>query len=572
MNQNRTDISKLSTDQIVKMINDRFAAELPEPLYTETKMEEAWIELSDGVKLFAYVCMPAAEGSWPVILVRNPYQANEQSDLIMAGLQGKPFAEQGYAFVYSRVRGTGRSQGEFDPFVNERRDGIDVIDWISKQSWCNGKIGTFGGSYLGHVQWCVAGSGHPALKTSFISVYGINAYHLFYRRGMFRQDIWTEWAAQMMGDNRHGGEHVAEAAKRGFDVFPQIELGKQLIGEDCQWYNEWVTNTAETDPYWSEGFWSDLYESFKDIRIPLFLHGGWFDVFIRSQLESWRALPKETREKSRFEIGPWHHGGTPSGDLTYPGESRTGLFQIKEALEWFDFQLKGKPYPHRLGVIEAYSIGDNKWRIWEDDIVPGSQSIFYLGSDNTLSAGNPGENGKNNFLYDPNNPTKSLSIGLAKGSVYYPEPGTREGVISFVSEPLTDELHIAGQIKAKLYVSSSAPATSFALTVLEMFEDGKSVNIVDDITDIRWRDENERANYEPGSIIELSLHMTDISWMLKKGSRLRIDISSSNYPLYHVHPNTDENWACSTKRVTAEQTVYYGKDYPSMITLPVNLE
>lgn len=554
------------TPEFIEQLKQKIRASLPEPLYTEVTIHEAWIPLSDGVKLFASVTMPKGEGPWPVILNRNPYGADDRTGSFL----GQFFAEQGYAFVYNRVRGTGRSEGEFTPFVHERTDGREVVDWIAKQPWCNGNIGTFGGSYLGHVQWCIADYEHPALKTMFIQNYGIRPYHLFYRNGMFRQDIFTEWACQMMEDNRRhnaDSEYIQEQVRRGFQVFPQIELGKQLKGKDCVWYNEWITHTSEDDPYWAEGFWRELRDSLAHIHRPIMLQAGWFDVFCRAQIESWRALPAETRARSRFVIGPWHHMGTVGGDLTYPNHAILGPMQIAGAVEWFDYQLKGKPYPHQLGVIEAYSIGDNRWKIWKDDITAGKERTFYLGEEGTLAAEARGE-GEVHYVYDPDHPTPSISHGLGKASCYGPGIGTREGVVSFVSDPLTEDIHIAGQIVVELYVRSSAPATAFAVTVMETFEDERSVWICEDITDIRWDDGVGPVPYEPGTTKKLTLRMQDMTWMLRRGSRLRIDIASSNYPLYHVHPNTVDNWASSTRRVTARQTICYGAGTPSRVVLP----
>jgi putative CocE/NonD family hydrolase len=570
MSQNNENTAHPTTEQLLELVNQRLRLELPEPIYSETSVKDVWIEMSDGVKLFANLCLPEGSGKWPVIIMRNPYQSNDPADNRNSQLLGRRFAQYGYAFLYCHARGIARSEGDFLPFVNERTDGRDTIDWVAKQDWCDGNIGCYGASYLGHVQWSIADYHHPALKTLFISVFGINSYNTFYRRGMFRQDPWTEWACQMMEANRYKShEEKAEQVRKGLEVFPQAELGKQLTGDDCDWYNTWITNISETDPYWASGFWGELTESLSNIEIPLFLHGGWFDVFIRTQIESWRALPEETRRKSRFVVGPWHHGGAPSGDLDYPNEARFGLLQIREALEWFDFQLKGKPYQSKLGVIEAYSIGDNQWKVWENDICPETEEVYYLTPDNKLTNSSVSD-GEISFTYDPQNPTKVLSFGLAKGSVFHPEPGTREGVVSFISDPLTEELYLVGKIQAELYVSSSASATAFAINILETFEDGKSVNIIEDITDIRWRGEREQVPYTPNSIVKLKIDVSDITWMLKKGSRLRIDISSSLHPLYHAHPNTEENWAVATERVTAKQTIYCGTEYPSKLVLPIN--
>ncbi len=563
--QNNSNESNI-TQEFITYLNQKIHESLPKPSYAEVEYTQRWTPLTDGVNLSSTIVLPKGEGPWPVILTRNPYGTDDSVGVFM----GRFFAEQGYVYVFNRVRGTGKSEGDFDPFVREREDGREVVDWVSKQPWCDGNIGTFGGSYLGHVQWCIADYQHPALKTMFIQNYGIHPYHLFFRNGMFRQEVWTEWACQMMEDNKSAdASYVMEQVQLGYEVFPQIELGKQLKGKDCVWYNQWITNTSENDPYWAEGFWNELQDSLKHINYPLMLQGGWFDVFCLAQLDSWRALSSQTRAKSRFLIGPWQHAGMVAGDLAYPGEAVTGSLQLAAAIEWFDYQLKGKPYPHKLGVIEAYSIGDNRWKLWQDDITFKDKQTFYFDEGGTLST-EPQNGGEVHYEYDPTSPTASISYGLNKGSSYCPEAGSRDGVINFISEPLTEDIYIAGKIQAELYVGSSVPATAFSITIMETFEDGKSVWICEDISDIRWSDEAGLTPYEPDTIIKLNIRMQDITWMLRKGSRLRVDISSSSYPMYHVHPNTTEYWASCTDRVSAHQTIYFGNETPTCLILQTN--
>lgn len=387
---------------------------------------------------------------------------------------------------------------------------------------------------------------------------------------MFRQEVWTEWACQMMEDNKSADEsYQKEQVRLGYEIFPQIDLGKRLKGKDCKWYNEWITNTSEADPYWAAGFWKELQNTLENIDYPIMLQGGFFDVFFSAQIDSWRALPAQTRSKSRFVIGPWQHAGMPSGDLDYPGEEILGTLQIAGAVEWFDYQLKGKPYPHQMGVMETYSIGDNCWKIWKDDMSTAGEQIFYLAEGNTMSA-KPQNNGEVHYEYDPAHPTASISYGLSKGSCYCPKAGTREGTVSFVSAPLEKNIYLAGKIQAELYVRSSAPATAFSIIAMEEFEDGSTVWIAEDIADIRWSGEDGLVAYEPGSTKKLLIHMQDMNWMLKKGSRLRVDIASSSYPMFHVHPNTTENWAYCVNRPIAHQTICFGEDNPSRLILPIN--
>jgi hypothetical protein len=568
-------------DLMMKVYKVKTKNNLPKAQYSRIIKQECNIEMSDGIKLAAMVQKPNEEGAWPVIIIRNPYVAAEG---MYANLILPIFAQQGYVAIHVRVRGSITSEGDWLPFENERKDGREVVDWVARQKWCNGNIGTYGSSYCGHTQWSIADYEHPALKTMFISVFGAKPYNLFYRRGMFRQDIWTDWAATMMGDNRFKATFSKQFKKKIFEVKSQKYLGKEINGEDYDWYDKWICNTKQTDMYWSEGFWKEFENCIEKIKIPLFLHGGWYDIFLRSEIETFRQLPENIRKKSRFVIGPWGHGGSAVGNaLEFPGEDTLGFLQIKGALEWFNFHLKGMDYHQAVGVVETYNIGENRWQVWENDIKPHTKINYYLNTDEKengkLCSNQPDFSKTVRYEYDPKYPTPScggtLLSSVRRGTkdnccLFQPKVGEKPGVVSFLSEPMDNNLHMAGAIKAHIFVSSSVSATAFSITVMEMFSDGQSVNIRDDITDIRWRDENRIENYVPESIVELEIIMLDCAWMIKKGSRLRIDITSSNYPAYHVHPNNEENWYETIKTSTAIQTLYCGGEYPSRIELPIS--
>lgn len=552
----------------------------------ETEMLDAWIPMPDGVRLFAHIHRPKTGKKWPVIVIHNPYISNFMMESI---IDGPVFAKHGYIVVDVNVRGTVLSEGEWTPYENRRQDGKAIIDWVGEQDWCDGNIGTYGGSYLGYTQLCIADYEHPMLKTMFVMVWGCVPYNLVYRRGMYRPDM-LSWAAQMMEDNRYrlrNGTENQELSRKAFEAKPPVMLGEYLKGKRCGWYADMVMAGKSTDAYWNSGSWKELQETLPEIKRPVYLMGGWYDVFLRSQMDSYHMMLPDVREKSRFVIGPWWHACSLGGTMKYPNEDRYRPSH-KEALKWFDYQLKGKDYPEKLGVIEAYNIGENIWKCWKDEICGNDAYVVYLekaidlehnSSTGKLSIHLPEKNQKITYFYDPANPVESVGGNLLSNnrnpeqppecSTEQPEPGIRGDVISFLSEPLQEEMCLAGQIEAQLYVSSSAPATAFTVNVMEVFEGGKTMNIRDDITDIRWTDEEHVENYEPGTVRKLTLRLLTVNWMLQKGSRLRIDISSSNFPAYHVHPNTEKHWAEETEKVIAEETIYTGKRYPSCLIFPV---
>ncbi|MCD8216654.1 MAG: CocE/NonD family hydrolase [Clostridiales bacterium] len=577
-------MNDFTTNILMKVMAVKTQRELPKAIYTKIKREECKIPTLDGVNLAAMVVRPDGTDKFPCILLNNPYVVAESMyENIVLPL----FAKQGYAAIYVRSRGTVCSEGEWLPFENERRDGGTMIDWVAEQPWCDGNIGTYGSSYCGSTQWCIADFDNPAFKAMYISVFGAEPYNCFYRRGMFRQDIWSYWAATMMGKNRYIANFSKKFTDKVLSFSPQCKLSQEMIGEDCDWFETWISNTKETDPYWSEGYWKEFADCAEKIKRPVFLHGGWYDIFLRPELESYRRLPEEIRSKSKIMIGPWGHSGLDVGDaLKFENTGRAGFLQLKSALKWFNYMLKGEEYSEPLGVAETYCIGANKWDIWKGDIKTDEIKTFHLsgiaGKDKSgiLSETIVEVEENNSYEYDPKSPTESCGgnlmssvkqiTGAERCCRVQPKPGERKDSISFVSDPLTEDLHMAGHVTVHLFVSSSASATAFSVHVMEMSADGKSINIRDDITDIRWRTDHDVEEYEPGSVVELTLPMIDCDWMLKKGSRIRVDIASSNFPAYHVHPNVTDNWAKTDKVEVAEQCIYTGGKYDSRIDIPVS--
>ncbi|WP_246096057.1 CocE/NonD family hydrolase [Paenibacillus sinopodophylli] len=569
--------------QMFGQISERIEMELPTPTHEFGYHEDVLVEMSDDVKLKTRVFFPKGDGPWPVILMRNPYFGVKA----LSEFQLPWFTKYGYVGVYQQVRGTLDSEGEWLPFENERRDGLDTVNWIVKQSWMNGNIGTFGGSYLGHVQWSIADQVPPEVKTMYFSIYGGEPYDLFYMNGMFKQDLWTKWAVEM----RPGGNDnltPVEKSEEAMHVNPHIEMDQQLFGQELPWYRNWITNPGPGSAYWNTGFWSEFKEVAGKVNIPILFQGGWFDFFLKSGINSFQNLPEKTRKESRFIIGPWHHANMPAGELDYPNESVLGMFQIKSALEWFDHHLKGNSYPHRKGVAETYVIGEGVWKNWEDWIQPtGTRKLFLKASNKTnsqigiLDNQNSEQSESISYKYDPNAPVPSKGganiyanpadpNGAASVcSVVQDEPATRKDVITFISAPLEEDLRIAGSIKVRLSVSSDAEDTAFTAKVMEIFPDGKAYNIQDSISTLAYRNGAlQPLDYCPGELVEVDLELLSTTWTVKRGSRIRLDVSSSNFPAFHVHPNVSGIWSLQQEKKIAEQTLHIGGVCPSYVEIP----
>lgn len=572
---------------IIEEIHEAVANELPAPTHEFGRHEDVRVAMRDGAKLMTRVFYPAGKGPWPAILVRNPYSPVNSTAHMRVPFP--IFAKYGYVVVYQQARGTFDSEGELVPFESDREDGLDTLAWLAKQPWQDGNIGTFGGSYLSHVQWCMADRFPPEVKTMYFSIYGGDPYELFYENGMFKQGTWTSWALWMMDPEFDHDAPPAEKYERlmkAIAELPQSEMDRRLHGREYAWYRDWITNPSPGAPYWNTGFWGEFKDVAGRIDIPVMIQSGWFDIFLASAIKSYNRLPESTRRQSRFVIGPWHHGNATGGDLDYPNANPLGTMLLKDALAWFGHHLQGEPYPHPKGVVETYVIGEGTWRTWEGWIKPAGVRKYYLERSEglpykggSLSGEPPKERQETTYAYDPNDPVPSKGGNLLYNytdpdgppecSVLQAAPGARSDVLTFVSAPLRSELLIAGSVGVRLTVSSDAADTSFTAKLIEVREDGGAYNIQDGIMALAYRgDAGQPADYRPGEPATIHLRLTATTWKIGRGSRIRLDVSSSNYPAYHAHPNVAGIWSLQDRRTVANQTLYTGGDVPSVIEIP----
>ncbi|AGA56642.1 putative hydrolase, CocE/NonD family [Thermobacillus composti KWC4] len=539
------------------------------------------VEMSDGVRLATHVHVPEGEGPWPVIFSRSPYPGM----LPFWHEQAKFWTGHGYAFVIQECRGTGASEGQWVPFAHEEQDGLDSLGWIVRQPWMNGKMATYGSSYCGVVQWCMADRLPPEVKTVFIGFTGIERYRQNYMNGMFRHDIYTSWAI--------GNSGVPEAARRpglyreALAVRPHVEMDVRLFGRELPWYRDWVTEVSPDSPYWASGFWAELKEKPRRTRVPVMMTAGWFDHNLEASLLSFDKLPEEVRARSALIVGPWVHTESVSGDLDYPGHDCYGPRQRDAALAWFDHHLKGEEMRLPAG-IRTYIIRENRWLEWRDGIRADRVLTYHLrpqpaGAEaRMLSPEKEDGPAAATYRYDPDNPVPTRGgaavmhylsgdpEAVRPASVIQPPPGARDDVLSFLSGPLEEDLRIAGRIRARLFVSSDAEDTAFTIQVMEVFPDGTAVNIRDGITSLAFRNgASSPLGYTPGEVVEAVIDMWPITWTVKRGSRLRVDVSSSNFPAYHVHPNIAGTWSRIAGTRIAEQTVHLGGEHGSRIEIPV---
>ncbi|WP_081756991.1 CocE/NonD family hydrolase [Gorillibacterium massiliense] len=536
------------------------------------------VKMGDGVHLTTHVWLPEGVGPWPAILVRNPYvDGGYNPDPALVQL-----ARYGFAVVCQECRGRGNSEGEWVPFVNERQDGLDTLAWLKRQPWVNGNIGLYGGSYLSFAQWIVADALPPEVKTMYLCVMGTDQHRFIYMNGMFRPDIYTSWSLTNAGVDWNGAD-MNEVADRAYWFRPAIEMDREMLGKEVQWYRSFLQNPSPSDPLWNEEPWAQLREMPAKVNVPVCMVGGWHDIAIDMMFDSYRQLRPEVRERSRFVVGPWVHSLAPAGDMTYPNGVVDGSNGGHRAvIEWFNATLKNEPFPEAVGVTDAYVIGGDGWRAWSN-WPPESKAVrYYLSEGGKLAAEPPQTAFGAGYVYDPDSPVATVGgsglLSVFGDSPYLPKAacvkqspvGWRDDVLSFVSEPIGGDLLIAGTIRIALRVASTAEDTAFTVKISEMLPNGDAYNIADGIATLAYRNGAvSPRQYEPSTEETLDIELWPIAWKVRQGSRLRVDISSSNFPAYPAHPNVFGPWAEQAKTRKAEQTIYGGGAYPSLIELPI---
>ncbi|WP_145048936.1 CocE/NonD family hydrolase [Paenibacillus xylanexedens] len=537
-------------------------------------VSEIMVPMRDGVHLHTQVYLPNHGESWPCILVRNPYPNNQA--ILEASYTH--FVKHGYVLVIQSCRGTGLSEGDWSPFVNEREDGIDTLDWLVKQNFQDGNIALFGQSYCSFTTWIIADSFPKEVKTVFLDLFGVDRYGQMYMNGMFRHDIYTSWAFANSGieTSSDPGKLYQEA----LHVIPHEQADEKLFGRKMPFYQSYISETDRNSAYWQQGLWSDLLRMPTKIDIPVFMVEGWFDHHLEGAFKGYDLLPEPVKKKSRFVVGPWDHVGNSPGERAYPDSNLLGSFRIKAALEWFDMHLKGQEYT--FPPVSYYRIGSSRWEKRDTTVNEAKPWRLYFVNDlekkltETPSVSSPVQ-----YVYDPNSPIPTHGgsallawimpsfNGAPHGSLSQPEYPERQDIIQFDSPVLEKGKSITGGIKVSLEVSSDVEDTAFSVKICEVFPDGRSFNIVDGITSLSYRNNSDTPmSYTPNQPVQVIIEMWPTAWEIQSGSFIRAEVSSSNFPAYHVHANAKGPWASMKEYRVATQTIYTGSDRCSYIDFP----
>lgn len=550
-------------------------------LYSEVVVEkDVPITMRDGVRLYANVYRPQAEGRFPVIVIRLPYGKDEYYCYMPA--IGKFWARKGYAAVIQDVRGKFASEGTFEPFVHEIADGYDTIDWAAKQPWSDGNIGMMGESYYGYTTWAAAASQHPNLKCIAPANMNMDVYSSAYRQGAFDLQLMGDWAIGM--DSRT----YQNALRLDHWQLPLIAM------DDAAGIPSYAYNRLVTHPY-GGGPWDriNLTQWYDQIRIPILHQGGWYDVFLNGTIRNWQEIEiaRSTSPSAAPQwlvLGPWDHESTTDdthriGQLDIGDASAVTQWQVRQA--FFDYCLKGMDTDLVTAPkVQIFVVGDNEWRLENEWPLARTQyADYYLHSggaantaqgDGALSTTPPGDEPPDRYTYDPRDPVQYATgvdyWSLAEQMQDRAAVEERPDVLVYTTEALREDVEITGPISVTLFASSDAPDTDFTATLVDVTPDDSTHLVQEGIIRASFRNGADlRSPLEPGKVYEYVLDLWATSYVVKAGHRIRLEVSSSNFDRYDRNPNTGNDFALSAEVVPAQQIIHHSSEYPSRITLPL---
>jgi len=550
--------------------------------------EDATVPMRDGVRLAATIYRPSAPGRYPVLVVRTPYNR--------AGAKGAAtaLAEQGFAVVAQDVRGRFESPGDFYAFLNEGPDGYDTIEWAAAQRWSNGKVGTFGASYLAWDQFYAAQYKPPHLASMYMIVGGSNFYQDFAFPGGTPNLGWSVWLARSaqtspLANEKKEAAEKFQIATRDLTTWaathPQ-ERSKSFesFPPHLKMFTDYYSH-PNFDSYWKHrGFYYEsLYKEIKDV--PSLFLSGWYDYFGEGTLKNFTAVHKTQKTEKKLIMGPWPHGTGRAvcGDVAF-GDAATAN-EVAMMADWFRHTLYGERLKLiRNETVSVFRMGGGsgertsdkfqhggKWLTYSTWPAPAKNKVLYLGAGGKLVDSVPAA-ATITYVFDPDNPVPTLGGR-------YGIPGTpdcaqdqrplkdRSDIVRFETAPLDADLDVTGMVRARLTVSTDAKDTDFTAKLIDVYPSGYELILADSQIRLRFRKGFEKpAPYTPGSKTEVAIDLGSISNLFVKGHKLRLDVSSSNYPKFEPNPGTGEDAGTYTKRVKATNSVYLGS---SRLELPV---
>ncbi len=528
------------------------------------------VPMPDGVTLATDHHFPRAKGDFPTILIRTPYGRGVSSSIsgLSEGFKAQRFAERGYHVIVQDVRGRFDSDGAFEPFSNERADGLATLDWIAAQPWFNGKVGLWGQSYLGFCEWAIATAQKSIVQAMVPAITGSQFKSVVYADGSYALNTSLRWAylTEFIG-NRRGWRNWRSLPytrrlmrgrifERAYQHLPIREADRVVAGRPIPPFQDSFTVAAQDSPRWDA---VDYSKDVPNVTAPAHLISGWYDAVLRELLMDYRSLKRAGRNPY-LTIGPWSH----------IDQQVTGMM-LREGIRWFDAHLKGDSSQLRQKPVRIYVMGSDSWREMDQWPPPYNEARFYLQAEGWLAPDRPiGERSATHYHYDPANPTPSFG-----GTTIFPPAGshdvglleTRQDIRLFTTSVLTTPLEVIGPVHIEMYVKSNRDYTDFVGRLCDVYPDGRSMNICEGL----FRIEPGKGTLMPDGTLKITIEMWPTAYCFLPNHRIRLHICSGAHPRWNRNLGTGEPIGSGRNMLVAAQSVYHDWAHPSALVLPVTI-
>ena len=552
------------------------------------------VKMRDGTTLRADIYRPSMPGKFPILLTRTPYDKNNDLEFSLKGVA------RGYVVITQDVRGRYTSDGDWYPFLHETEDGYDTVEWAAALPYSDGRVGMYGGSYVGATQ-LLAAIGHPPHLAGICPVVTASNYHdgWTYQGGAFEQWFNESWTSGLAEDTLNRSVRQQVNAQHGIATLPLTEYPllplpqsgsrNELLHTLAPYFLDWLEH-PNYDEYWKR--WA-IEEHYADIRVPSLTVAAWYDIFLGGSLRNYVGLKEHAaddsaRQGQRLLVTIGGHAGSAQkiGEVDFGPAAPFDEDSV--TLNWYDHLFKNVANefsaPKRAKI---FVMGANQWRD-EDDwpLARAKETKYYLHSrgkantatgDGLLSTSPPGAEKADQYTYDPTNPTPTVGGPLCCDSAHL-GPGPRDqrsvearpDVLVYSTPELANDLEVTGPIRLELFAKSSAVDTDFVAKLVDAAPDGFAQNLTEGIVRARFRNSQQIPELlKPGEIYKFSIDLWATSNVFRRGHRLRLEIASSNFPRFDRNSNTGDDSAHSQKLVPAENVVVHDADHPSTLILPI---
>lgn len=545
----------------------RASNDLPEFTSTPGSWRDLDVPMRDGVKLKTHVLMPAGVERAPVVLMRNPYPRD-----ILFTLSCGVFAHYGIGCVVQDVRGQRESEGEWQPLVNEVRDGEDTLAWLDAQPFAE-SIALYGQSYLAGTALAASTKLPPKVKTLVLAVFGTDLRPVISERGLFPHELITAWAAYM--PSRERPENAQRSYLAALEHRPHLTSDEVAFGGRRDWYRAWLDAALPTSAVWNDEASKQLQAVPPNISVPVLYIEGYDDPFLPAGLDTFARLG--SRAQSHLVLLPTTHVGQQPGAVQM--KEAVGQYLWKLPVPWLLHHLKGTPLPYEASGVTSWARGASGPVHRESWPPPTRDERLSLQSTQTESTpcaqrglGAAQAASEVHYRYNPLKPwpseggARGLALkDLVAGTVTFgPVEQTwdcaRPDVIRFVAPTVSAPLRVAGRMQLTLAVKSSAKDTAFYAKLVDIDAKGVAVHVTDGAATLRLptaRDA-EYVPYEPNSERTVELDFFPTEWVFQPGHRLGLWVSSSNWPALSAHTNTEAPWFTVSQPLLANQTLSLG--------------